>query len=131
MVLRYIYVVIPYVSRSLWPNFAKGSRGKILTKIRDTCFQKIHRLKKDSDLQQHSKKSYTHFIEYCKQKSILTILMEGTLCMIINFIYLCILFLFLLISTGPRPFLIHRQKYKLQSESNKINQKNISISSIQ
>ena len=32
------------------------------------CFQKIYRLKKDSDLQQHSKKGYTHFIEILQAK---------------------------------------------------------------
>ena len=32
------------------------------------CFQKIHRLKKDSDLQRRSKKSYSRFIKILQAK---------------------------------------------------------------
>ena len=41
---------------------------KNLKKIRDMFFQKINRLKKDSDLQWHSQKSYIHLIEILQAK---------------------------------------------------------------
>ena len=54
-----------------------ASRGKNLKKIKDIRFQNIHRLKNDSDLQWHSKKSYSHFIEILQPKWHFYYLHEG------------------------------------------------------
>ena len=51
--------------------------GNNLRKIRGMYFQKIYRLKKDSDLQRHSKKSYSQFIQILQAKGHFYYLNEG------------------------------------------------------
>ena len=75
--LKFMPFCLQYFGKMAVTFFECRFRGKNLKKISDMYFQKIRRIKKDSDLQRHCKKSYSHFLEIFQAKEHLDYLNGG------------------------------------------------------